>query len=234
MTRLTWNCSRDAKAGRLDIEKQVWYGNEYIRALESVGIHFDVENLDAFRKLNDPCVFICNHMSTLETLVFSPIIEPYRPITYIVKESLTKYPVFKHIMNSQNPIVVTRKKPKEDLRTVLKEGKIRLDQGKSVVVFPQTTRSTSFDPAEFNTIGIKLASRSNAPIIPVALKTDAWGTRTHVLKEFGRIDPSKTVHICFGDPVHLNGNGKTEHQFIADYIAAKLQVWKQHEQAQIE
>jgi len=226
MFRLTWLCSRDAKNGRLDLEKQVWYGNEYVRALESVGIRFDVQNFNSFRKIKEPCVFVSNHMSTLETLVFCPIIEPNRRITYIIKESLIRYPVFKHIMIEQDPIVVTRKKPREDLRHVLKEGQERLRKGKSVIVFPQTTRSTIFNPENFNTIGIKLASRASVPVIPVALKTDAWGTNKRFLKEFGRIDPSKTVHITFDDPIWIQGNGKAEHQHIISFIQSKLEEWQ--------
>lgn len=225
MTRLTWNCSRDAKNGGLDLEKQVWYGNKFVEALESVGIRFDIQNFNSFRELNEPCVFISNHMSTLETLVFSPVIEPYRKITYIIKESLVRYPVFKHIMIHQDPIIVTRRNPRDDLRNVLQEGKKRLLEGTSVVVFPQTTRSQVFNPENFNTIGIKLALRANVPIIPVALKTDAWGTNSRFLKEFGKIDPSKLVHIHFGNPIRLQGNGKTEHQHIIEFIKGKMEEW---------
>jgi len=45
----------------------------------------------------------------------------------------------------------------------------------SVLIFPQTTRDLRFDPNKFNTLGIKLAKRAKVPVIPVAVKTDAWG-----------------------------------------------------------
>ena len=45
----------------------------------------------------------------------------------------------------------------------------------SVWVFAQTTRELLLDPKKFNTLGIKLAKRARVPVIPVAVKTDAWG-----------------------------------------------------------
>ena len=44
----------------------------------------------------------------------------------------------------------------------------------SVLIFPQTTRELFFDPKKFNTLGIKLAKRAKVPVIPIAVKTDAW------------------------------------------------------------
>ena len=93
----------------------------------------------------------------------------------MVKESLLKYPFFGPVLGSREPIVVGRSNPREDLVAVLEGGEARLKQGRSVIVFPQSTRSSVFDPAHFNTIGVKLAKRAGVPVIPVALKTDAWG-----------------------------------------------------------
>ncbi|MBW2177934.1 MAG: hypothetical protein JRH03_13480, partial [Deltaproteobacteria bacterium] len=50
-----------------------------------------------------------------------------------------------------------------------------LQRNVSVLVFPQTTRGLRFDPDKFNTLGIKLARRAKVPVIPVAVKADAWG-----------------------------------------------------------
>jgi 1-acyl-sn-glycerol-3-phosphate acyltransferase len=95
----------------------------------------------------------------------------------------------------------------------------------SVVIFPQTTRSIEFDPRKFNSLGIKLAKRAGAPVIPFALKTDAWGIGRW-LKDFGCIRPQKTVRICFGQLMTINGPGKREHQLVVDFIAAKLAGWE--------
>jgi 1-acyl-sn-glycerol-3-phosphate acyltransferase len=143
----------------------------------------------------------------------------------VVKESLLTYPLFGHVMRSRDPVVVGRTHPREDLRTVLEEGEKRLAANISVVIFPQTTRSVDFDPQMFNSLGVKLAKRCKVPVVPFALKTDAWGLGRR-LKDFGRICPEKTVHIHFGEPMTVHGSGKEEHNMIVEFIGKKMAAWK--------
>jgi 1-acyl-sn-glycerol-3-phosphate acyltransferase len=217
--------SRLAQKGRYDDARWVDSSSSTVRALESVGGRFDLQNLDVLRTLKSPCVFIGNHMSILETFVLPCLIQPHRPVTFVVKESLITYPLFGHVMRSRDPVVVGRTRAREDLRTVLEEGQKRLAANISVVIFPQTTRSVEFDPQVFNSLGVKLAKRCNVPVVPFALKTDAWGLGRR-LKDFGAIRPEKTVHIHFSEPMMVRGNGKEEHHMIAEFIGKKLAAWK--------
>lgn len=217
--------SRLAKRGRYDEAQWIKSSLDTIKALESVGGRFEIDNAPSCGKPTSPCVFIANHMSVLETFVLPCLIQPQRDITFVVKESLIDYPFFRHVMRSRNPIVVGRANPRQDLRTVLKEGQKLLRNNISVVIFPQTTRSVNFEPGNFNTLGVKLAARAKVPVIPIALKTDAWGLGRK-LKDFGKIRPDKTVHVCFGEPLRVQGSGKEEHKIVVDFIMAKLKQWQ--------
>lgn len=217
--------SRHTKKGTYTTEKKIASSTSILKTLEAVGTDVRVENMASYKRLGSPCVFVGNHMSVLETFLLPSLIMPYRKITFVLKKSLTQYPVFRNIIRSLNPIVVDRENPRQDLRKVLEEGLDCLKKNVSVLIFPQTTRSLSFDPKKFNTLGIKLAKRGNVPIIPVAVKTDAWGIG-RFLKDLGKIDPAKPVRISFGDPVYIGGNGKQEHQQIIDFISSKLNQWK--------
>ncbi|MGD8264746.1 MAG: 1-acyl-sn-glycerol-3-phosphate acyltransferase, partial [Desulfobacterales bacterium] len=73
----------------------------------------------------------------------------------------------------------------------------------------------------FNSLGVKLAKRGKVPVIPVALKTDAWGVGRK-FKDFGKIRPAIPVHITFGDPLQIQGSGKEEHKIIVDFISNTL------------
>jgi len=219
------NASRLSRDGKYTGERWVQSSLDTVHGLESVGVRFEIENTGVIKKLDSPCVFVGNHMSILETFVLPCIIRPYRKVTFIVKESLMTYPLFKHVMASRNPIVVGRANPREDLKTVLKQGKERLDSDVSIIIFPQTTRSVHFDPGRFNTLGIKVAKRENVPVIPVAIKSDAWGVGKRI-KDFGKISPEKPVRICFSDPLLVEGNGRAEHDSIIQFITAKLNAWK--------
>lgn len=216
--------SRLAKRGRYATADWVASSRDVLRALESVGVQFEITGVDNFRSLAAPAVFIGNHMSTLETFVLPGLIAAFRETTFVVKQSLVDYPVFKYVMRSRNPVTVGRTNPREDLKAVLEGGEERLRAGTSMIVFPQTTRTAAFDPEDFNSIGVKLAQKAEAPIIPLALKTDAWANGKR-LKDFGRIRPSSKVHIAFGEPLWVKGRGREEQAELIRFISEKLAEW---------
>ena len=72
---------------------------------------------------------------------------------------------------------------------------------------------------------VKLAKKAGVPVVPVALKTDAWGNGKR-LKDFGRIDPLKKVYFSFGEPFEVKGKGTEEHQQIIDFIQGNLTKWQ--------
>ncbi len=215
---------REAKSNRYTSLSLIRDSQNMIRYLESVGVRFHIDNLKVLRELKKPCVFIGNHMSALETFILPGILLPFREITFVVKKSLVSYPVFKHIMISQNPVVVGRENPREDLKTVLEEGLERLSRKISVVIFPQRTRILDLEISHFNTIGVKLAQRAGVPIVPIALRTDAWGNGP-LIKDFGKIGPEKPVRFYFGDPLTIRENAREIHQYIISLIKNKLKEW---------
>ena len=171
-----------AKAKRSRYDSAAWCASslEVLRALEHVGVSIEIAGADNFLTLNGPCVFVANHMSTLETLVLPSIIGPFRSLTFVVKQGLVDYPVFRHVMRSRDPITVRRENPRDDLRAVLEGGAEKLKAGWSLIIFPQSTRYSVFEPKIFNSMGIKLAKRANVPVIPIALKTDAWAEGKYI------------------------------------------------------
>lgn len=193
-------------------------------ALERAGVRIEITGADNVRNLDGPCVFISNHMSTFETFILPAIIEPIKDVTFVVKMSLMTYPVFGPVMRSRKPVTVGRENPRDDLTAVLEGGAERLAAGRSIVIFPQTTRTEVFDPKLFNTIGVKLARKASVPVIPIALKTDVWANG-RLLKDFGRIRPSRGAHFCFGEPLVIKGRGTEEHNVIIDFIRRKLEQW---------
>lgn len=213
-----------ALAGLYD--KKVWAESSYriFKLIEGIGGRFHLRGLDNLRSCRTPLVFISNHMSTLETFVFPCIIAPLVEVTFVVKDSLVKHPLFGPIMRSRDPIVVKRENPREDFQTVMARGKELLARGISIIIFPQSTRSAEFRPAEFNSLGIKLAKAADVQVMPVVVKTDFWGNGKY-LKDLGAINRSKPIHIVFGKPFSIQGSGKDEHTRVLDFIISHLRQW---------
>lgn len=197
-------------------------------SLERAGVKLNFYGMSNLKKVNTPVVFVSNHMSTLETMVLPSIIQPVMKVIYVIKEELARYPLFGKIVSARDPILVGRENPREDLAIVLEEGSKKIQEGKSIIIFPQKTRTGYFDPTHFNSLGIKLAKRNKVPVIPIALITDAWGNGKHI-KELGKIDPLKEVHIALGEPISVTGNGSEEHQKVMNFIESKFREWERSE-----
>ena len=224
-TRIVTRSAKEAEAGLYDRDAWASSSLEIYRALESVGVRFHIENSAVLANITSPCVFVGNHMSTLETFVLPAMIQPHLDVTFVVKQSLMDYPIFKHVMRSCDPVVVNYKSRKADLRTMLIGGAERLEKGISMVVFPQGTRTTEFNPDTFNTLAIKMAKNASVPVVPVALRTDAWGSNGWWVRDFGKIRPSLPVHIAFGHPLHVEGHGRDCHAQIVKFIEERYRRW---------
>jgi 1-acyl-sn-glycerol-3-phosphate acyltransferase len=198
---------------------------DIMRLLEDCGGKFEIEGLDNILKSDEPVVFISNHMSMLESIVFPGLIANRREVTFVVKSSLTSHKLFGPTMVARKPIAVDRKDPIADFKEVMAKGTDNLQNGTSVVIFPQSMRMVEFDEKKFNTLGIKLAKKAKAKIVPVAIKTDFWTNGT-LFKDISNLDRSKAVHIKFGEPITIDGPGKKEHQMIIDFIKGNLEEWK--------
>lgn len=217
--------AQKAQQGKYDLEAWRLSSLRVMQALERTGLKITISGIEHLQNLDSPCVIVGNHVSMMDTVVLPAIITQEIPVTFVIKQSLMDYPVFKHVMRSCKPIALGRTNPREDLKKVMEEGKKRLDQGISVTVFPQTTRGTEFDPKQFNTIGVKLAQKAGVPVLPVAIKTDAW-TNGKLIKDLGRIHPNVSTHFAFDAPLQIQGKGKEEHQKVIEFISGKLKEWQ--------
>lgn len=223
---IVWSASRRARKGNYDSAD--WHDGSAatIDALEKSGCRLHVTGLEHLKKLERPCIFIGNHMSTFETFALPALIMPHGfDLAYVVKSSLVNYPIFGDVVKARDPVVVDRVNPREDLKVVMEEGARRLTQGRSLIIFPQHTRTVDFDPKKFNSIGIKLAERTGALVVPVALLTWAWSAGK-VVKDFGPILPSRNIYFAFGEPMEVTGKGQEQQHKIVDFIQKNLDKWR--------
>jgi 1-acyl-sn-glycerol-3-phosphate acyltransferase len=198
-----------------------------LKDIEGCGGRLTIQGLDNIRKVDGPVVFVSNHMSTLEAVIMPCLIAPIKPISIIVKEKLIAGTFFGPIMKALDPVTVTRTDPRKDLAAVLTQGPEKIAAGRSLIIFPQATaraRSVIFNPAKFNSLGVKLASRAGVPVIPVALKTDFWGDGK-LLRGFGTIRRREPIRFEFGEAIPISGRGKQEQDQITGFIMSRLKNW---------
>ncbi len=224
--RTVFKSRSQARKGLYDTSHWVDSSHDIFTDVERCGGRIHITGMDHVRNSKGPVLLLSNHMSTLETMIFPGIIQPLKNVTFVVKEELVNHWAFKDVMRSRNPIVLSRENPREDFRIVMEQGLARLQQEISIIIFPQSTRRVEFRPAEFNSLGSKLAVKAGVQILPVAIKTDFWGFGK-LSSYLGPIDRRKPVHIAFGEPMQVNGSGKEEHLRVVEFIKSHLEIWKE-------
>jgi len=220
-----WRCSRKGRRGRLDDPTWADFALQVIRGVECVGGTVTISGFKPAAAESSPVIFVANHMSLLEALTIPVMaLSRGRHLTIILKESLLRYPVFGHIATAIRPVTVTRRNAREDLKSALKGCCAALERGDDVLIFPQSTRSTRVIPADFNSLGAKIAQRAGVPMVPLAVKTDFHGIG-RLFRDLGAIDRHRPVQFRFGAPICITGNGREEHQRVVDFIVSAVREW---------
>ena len=193
---------------------------------EKFGIKVTADGWGNRNGYTGPVVYLCNHMSTLETIMLPPVLLTYGPFNVFVKASLSRLPALKRAAAHMGLIPLGRKSPREDLMQVFKEGVARIKEGRSILIFPQGSRERVFSRRLYSSIGAKLAEKAGVPVMPIAVKTDCEPTRPDGkgwFKDFGTVDPSKEIRLRCGPPI--TGTAKEMHQKVFDWIKAQLEEW---------
>jgi len=92
---------RLAVKGKLDRQAWAISSHSVLKLIESFSGRFHIEGLDNIRKAEGPVVFVSNHMSTLETMVFPCIIAPDKKVTFVVKDSIVSHRVFGPVIRAR-------------------------------------------------------------------------------------------------------------------------------------
>ena len=106
-------------------------------AIHICGIRYRVlgaENIPA-----EPCIVLAKHESAWETLAFQVVLPPQ---VWVLKRELLWIPFFGWGLAMLSPIAIDRRDGRRALRQTLEQGRERLLQGFSIVIFPEGTRST--------------------------------------------------------------------------------------------
>src|SRR5690606_7980433 len=110
------------------------------------------------------------------------------------------------------------------LRQTLEQGRERLRQGFSIVVFPEGTRSPPGSRGTYQLGGAWLAAKTGTPVVPVAHNAGSYWPRNAWLKRPGMI----TVSI--GPQMRASGNNAAElMQNVENWIENETQRIRQHE-----
>ena len=165
-----------------------------------------------------PVVILAKHQSAWETVVLQQIF----PLSLFVwkKELRWQLPFFGWALAVIPMIAVDRKAGREALRDLVRQGRLRLAQGYSVVIFPEGTRSLPGQRQPYKAGGAMLAVEAGVPVLPVALISGEYWGRNAFFKSSG------TVTVSIGPLIETAG-------LKASTVNARAEAWIEEEMARI-
>jgi putative phosphoserine phosphatase/1-acylglycerol-3-phosphate O-acyltransferase len=114
-----------------------------------------------------PAVFVFNHQSQLDVFVICHLLR--RDFTGVAKQELTKDPVFGPVFKFAGVAFVDRqggRNPREALAPAV----AKLNDGISVVIAPEGTRSLTPTLGDFKTGAFHLAREAGVPVVPIVIR----------------------------------------------------------------
>ncbi|MDR3031230.1 MAG: 1-acyl-sn-glycerol-3-phosphate acyltransferase, partial [Holosporales bacterium] len=111
-------------------------------------INYEAKNINILKEQikNGPVIIGCNHQSSWETLIFSIMLDE---IAIVVKKELLSVPIAGLYFKRLDCIPIDRASPISSIKSILKYGKIAYEKKRSILIFPNGTRSSIDDHIEY-------------------------------------------------------------------------------------
>jgi 1-acyl-sn-glycerol-3-phosphate acyltransferase len=151
-------------------------------------------------------VIVANHESFCDILVLLANLP--MQVRFLAKRSVFRVPVLGWSIAAAGFIPVDREDRTRGSETV-EAALDRLSGGRSVVVFPEETRTSTGDLLPFKRGAAHLALRSGLPILPIALA----GTFQVLKRESLLITPGP-VAMSVGNPIEVSGRSPREREAV--------------------
>lgn len=161
-------------------------------------------------------VFMSNHQGNFDTALIMAYIDV--PCAYVAKKELK--PLLGYSMEVMDAFLMDRDDLKQSAKVIL-DGAKQVKSGYSIHIYPEGTRGKDKTLGEFKAGSFSLATKSNAPIIPITINN----TYDAMEKHHGIVTPTHTeLHIH--SPVYTANLTREQKKELPDkvknIIASKL------------
>jgi len=163
------------------------------------GLSYEVINPENIP--NTPVIFFCKHQSAWETIAMQQILPAH---VWVLKRELIWVPVFGWALLELESIAINRKAGKKAMEQVIQQGTMRLNKGRSIMIFPEGTRVAPGEVRRFGMGGPVLAEKSGYPVTLVAHNAGEYWRRRDMIKHAG------VIKVVIGPTIETKGKTAAE------------------------
>ncbi len=150
-----------------------------------------------------PAVVLSKHQSAWETMALQQI---FLQTSFVLKRELLRLPFFGWGLAQMQMIAIDRAAGRDALDQVVEQGRQRLSDGYSVIVFPEGTRVPVGQARRYKLGGAYLAAKTGTAIVPIAHNAGEFWRRNAFFKRPGEVTVSigPLIHTQGRDPAAIN------------------------------
>lgn len=165
-----------------------------------------------------PVMFAANHRGFYDILLaYSSIASVHVQVAFISKIEIKKFPIIAQWMYFLNCLFMDRGDMKQNMEVILKAISL-IKEGYSIYIAPEGTRNASDTLLPFKEGSMKIATKTNAPIVPVCIK-NTENILENNLPWIKRGD----ISIQYGKPVYPDQLDKETKKHLGAYIQNIIQ-----------
>ena len=182
--------------------------------VEMAGVEFVVKGQEKI-PLGEPVIYTPNHAGAFDIPAVI-LTTPAMPM-FMAKKELLKLPMINKWMDVVDCVFVDRNN-KNTARSSLQDAIDKVKTGRSLVIFPEGTRSKDGNLGEFRGGAMKVAMETGATVVPVLIE----GSRER-LEATSNVTGGK-VYVTFLDPIKTAGLTKDDFLKMPSEIRDLLQA----------
>lgn len=164
---------------------------------------------------DDRALFISNHQSSFDIAILITYINKNKG--FVAKEEMFKIPFMRAWMKELRCVSIDRNNMKKSLQAILEGIKI-LNDGYSMVIFPEGTRSLDGKVKEFKAGSFKLATKTGAPIVPITID----GSYRMLKSGSFKINPAK-VYVTIHPAISVDNLNKEEQKNLPSRVQSIIE-----------
>ncbi len=176
----------------------------YVRVLLAAarrlcGLHYEIRGRENIP--SGAFVVLSKHSSTWETLMLESM---FAPGSFVAKRELLWVPFFGWGFALASPITIDRRAGALAMEKMVIQGRERLRDGFTIVVFPEGTRIAPGKRGKYKTGGVRLAQGCGVPVLPVAHNA-GWCWPRHPWRKY-----AGTITLTILPPIETTGRDTVE------------------------
>lgn len=150
-----------------------------------LGLKLEMKGLENLPKTG-AYILAAKHQSAYETLKL-PFMKSLGYPAIILKKGLTQIPIYGWYFSGMGQIAIDRGSAMESLESIVKGCQRNLNAGRSVIIFPQGTRTAIGTKKPYKAGIAKVYRDTHAPIVPMALNSGVFWGRNAFFKKSGTV-----------------------------------------------